>query len=579
MINIKSSTFFITIFLLQLLYVKTSIAQQDYQKQYISAKQLFNESKYNQAMEAFKPLIVYDKNNNFSEYASFYYAISAYQESLSAIAKDMLLQIKQIYPDWDQIKEVDFWLARIHFDNKEYFRGMDILHKLSGKTMSADIIKLKQHYFSKETSLQTLELLYKDFPNEPAIGKALARAIIAQPRDLQNKDLLEKLISKFSLAKDEFALAEIPRSVKKNKYTVAIMLPFAVNNLQPNLNRKPNQFVIDLYDGLMLGIDSLRKTGIDIDVLVFDTERSEKTTAAILEYPQLKTVDLIIGPLYRDPIKLVNEFAFKNKINVLSPLSNDSEVIANNPFAFLFNPSYETLAKKAAQFISAQSLRRNACMIIAGDQKKDLTMMAYFDSVASQNGIEIVASLSYSRETSQRISDLLATPTELDDKKRAVDFTLRKDSLGCIFVTTEDPLIYMKVVSSIEARGDSIQVIGHESWLESATIDFTSFERLKIKLLAPGFHQTKSSVYLNFQHSFAKRYGRLPNSFSRNGFELMMTFGNALFNHGNYFQHAFDKSGVLPGTIFSGYNYWEANDNQVVPVIRFRQGVLERLSN
>lgn len=573
----KSIGFTITFIMLQWISVEVVHAQFDYQKQYTSAKQLFSNGKYKEAMEAFKPLIVYDKNNDFSEYASFYYALSAYQQSFGSIARDMLLQIKQIYPDWNRKQDVDYWLARIHFDNKEYYRGLDLLSKINDKSLLDDVISLKQHYFSREKSFATLELLHKDFPDDAAIGKSLAKAIVTQPQALQDKALLDLLIKKFKLPKDEFAVAQIPRSVKKNSYTVAVMLPFAVNNLQPNLNRKPNQFVIDLYDGILLGIDSLSKNGIVVNLLVYDTERSESTTATILENPELKSVDLIIGPLYREPIKLVNEFALKNKINVVNPLSNDSEVISNNPFAFLFNPSYETLASKAAHFIAEQSLRRNDCMIIGGDQKKDFTMMAVFDSIATINGINIVANLSYSRESSQQISELLSTPTELDDKKRAVDFTLRKDSLGCIFVTTEDPLIFMKVVSSIEARGDSIQVIGSESWLETATIDYTSFERLGIRLLAPGYYGANSSSYIKFQQSYSKKHGRLPNAYARNGFELMMIYGQAMHEYGNYFQHAFDAAAFLPGIIYSGHNYLAARDNQVVPILRFKQGELHML--
>ena len=52
----------------------------DYNKQYFAGKQLFREGKYNLAMETFKPLTVYDSRNQFSAYASFYYALSAYNQ-------------------------------------------------------------------------------------------------------------------------------------------------------------------------------------------------------------------------------------------------------------------------------------------------------------------------------------------------------------------------------------------------------------------------------------------------------------------------------------------------------------------
>jgi TolA-binding protein len=49
-------------------------AAQDPKRQYKSAKEFYASGKYNLAMEMFKPLMTYDKNNPYTEYAAFYYA-------------------------------------------------------------------------------------------------------------------------------------------------------------------------------------------------------------------------------------------------------------------------------------------------------------------------------------------------------------------------------------------------------------------------------------------------------------------------------------------------------------------------
>jgi hypothetical protein len=55
-----------------------SFAQIDYTKQYLNGKDLFREGKYNLAMETLKPVMTSDRSNQYSEYATFYYALSAY---------------------------------------------------------------------------------------------------------------------------------------------------------------------------------------------------------------------------------------------------------------------------------------------------------------------------------------------------------------------------------------------------------------------------------------------------------------------------------------------------------------------
>src|SRR5687767_8777750 len=82
----------------QLLIANCANAQTDFKQQYSISKRLFTDGKYNLAQESFRKLIPFDQNNPYSEYASFYYAISAYHQGFLSVSKDMLSQIKTLYP-------------------------------------------------------------------------------------------------------------------------------------------------------------------------------------------------------------------------------------------------------------------------------------------------------------------------------------------------------------------------------------------------------------------------------------------------------------------------------------------------
>ena len=90
----KISSWFLSLVLA--LVVFTSSAQ-DFKREYRSAKDLFAAEKYSEAMIGFKALTVYDQDNPYTEYASYYYAVSAYRLGYSSVAKDMLLHIKKMY--------------------------------------------------------------------------------------------------------------------------------------------------------------------------------------------------------------------------------------------------------------------------------------------------------------------------------------------------------------------------------------------------------------------------------------------------------------------------------------------------
>jgi outer membrane protein assembly factor BamD (BamD/ComL family) len=115
--------------LILVLVVFTASAQ-DYKRQYRSAKDLFAAGKYSEAMVAFKSLTVYGKDNPYIEYSSFFYAMSAYRLGYITVARDMLLQIKKLYPKWNQMDEVNYLLCKTYFDQKEYFQARSLMDEI-----------------------------------------------------------------------------------------------------------------------------------------------------------------------------------------------------------------------------------------------------------------------------------------------------------------------------------------------------------------------------------------------------------------------------------------------------------------
>jgi hypothetical protein len=129
------------------------------------------------------------------------------------------------------------------------------------------------------------------------------------------------------------------------------------------------------------------------------------------------------------------EFSLANKINVFNPLNNNSEIMGINPFSFLYQPSLEVLGKKSGEFLAGYTTRKS-CMVFYGTSRRDSIVAANFIQAANENGLRIVSSHRLSKEGSKMILSTLATPTEYDEFRYPKQFTLKKDSLGSIFVST-----------------------------------------------------------------------------------------------------------------------------------------------
>jgi hypothetical protein len=563
----------ILVFLVSLSVSSSVLAQIDYNRQYFNAKDLFRQKKYNLAMEAFKPVIQYDKENKFVEYASYYYALSAYNQGFKAVAKDMLNQIKSLYPKWSEIEEVNFFLGKIYFENHDYFQGIKIFNAIQDKKFEKDIAATKAVHIGSINDIETLRMLHEEFPKDETIGKTLAYALSKKMTDEENAKLLETLIEKFKLNRTDYFI-EAPETFMKQAYSVSVLLPFMVNTLEPTAGKKRNQVVLDFYEGMKLAADTVSKSGIPIKVRAYDTERNVEKLKRILNTEELKGTDLIVGPFFPDENKFVQEFSLANKINVVNPFSNNTEIIGNNPHAFLFQPSSETIAMKAAEYIASRTQRKHA-MVFYGPNKKDSVLAANFIKTANERGVKVVASPHIANKDTKKIKEILATPTEYDEFKYPSQFTLKKDSLGCIFVASDDPLIYTEVVGAVETRADSIRIIGSENWLDDSGIDPEKFQTLGVTLAAPNFTDSNKAAYQQFFRKFVKTYGRTPSSIARMGYEFMIFFGRQLQKNGVYFQEALSSAGVVPGVLYEGFNFHNSRNNQLVPFIMFKKGELK----
>jgi tetratricopeptide (TPR) repeat protein len=557
-----------------LLFVVASLTQgigQDFRKQFRQAKDLYEGRQYSAAMAAFKPLTVYDQANPFPEYASFYYALSAQQLGYGSVAKDMFLQIKKLYPSWDQQQEVNYWLCKLYFDQGDIFQALKVASTISDPTLQTSLTELKQYYLDKVTDSETLKMVLEDYPEEREAGRALLKVLGKQPFHLQETSMMELLITKFNLPREKLITVETPKPVFKDSYRVALIMPFLAATLDPSPAVKRNQFVLDIYDGVKLATDSLREQGINLEVLAYDNERSPELTKKILAQEELKTADVIIGPLFPEEAKPVLEFSQTNQIiSLINPASNTIE-FAPHAFSFLVQPSHETLGIRSAEWV-AQHVHRKNCLVYYGETVKDSVIAFAFIKKALELGVKVVSAQEVRKETSAGILTNLVSATDYDEWKNPLQFKLKKDSLGSIFVASDNELIYSKVVNGVETRGDSITVIGQESWLTDTSIDFSKFERTRVNLAAPNYRAISSPAYTEFRKKFIQKHGILPGEYATMGYEVTMMLGQFFTKYGSRFLELMPPGEVQPGHLGTGYLPLPTRDNGRIPFITFRNG-------
>ncbi len=217
----------------------------------------------------------------------------------------------------------------------------------------------------------------------------LGQKNIANPKVVAGKDKTvlppEKnaLPSEIKPKADSVIIPELPCgqdvSTKKSEYKIALMLPLFLAGIDEIESANPNPKVFETsksfqflpyYEGFRMAVDSLEKLGLKIKLYVYDVDKDTVKTRQLLKKPEMKSMDLIFGLLFHPNFQIVAAFAKKNRINLVNPISERSELVAGNPYVFKVQPPKKYQFDQLAAYMS-ESFRGGQVLIIRNGQYGD----------------------------------------------------------------------------------------------------------------------------------------------------------------------------------------------------------------
>jgi hypothetical protein len=526
---------------------------------------LFLEGQYGAAIEVLRPLSRIEQGNPYVEYASFYFGLSALKDGQYDLAKNMFLQINSKYPKWEKTEEVNYWLANTYFNLQDYEQALALIKEMDASREVSNANKedakvMKNHFLDQATTARLQELLAL-YPEDKDIATNLVKNIAATLYDAEEQELMDSLIDAFNIDMASLGVVSKEASVKKNAYNVAVFLPFLYDKLNPSAPKQGNQFVLDLYKGIKMAASDLQSNGINVQLHAYDTERSFDKMQSILQQDEIRGMDLMIGPLYPGPYRAATEYAMSNQKYMFNPLSSNPAAIGENPFAYLIKPSLITEGRAAARF-AIDSLNRSHAVVITGATGQDSLRVSSFAAAFEEDGNRDVIVLEEENFNRERIEEIVEMLNELGE-----------DNL--IYVASGNELIISNTISAVVMAENQIPVIGSEEWLETSSLTFDQLENFDEYLIAPGFIDPENANIADFKDRFRREFYDVPNKYTYVGYDLMMYIGYMLDRYGVYFQEFYTGEENVNSLLYAGYNYFNANDNQLVPIIKYEDAQLK----
>jgi len=537
-------------------------------REYKLAKKYYYSKNYEMAKVLFNQLIQREYDPKVFPYALFYYALSMYRIGSVEAALDSFNNILDKYPNWEQIAEIQYWLAQINFEKKQYEAALAYLTSVSNPDL--DYINSMKLHFLNELEIDVVGKYYNIYPDDKAIATVLENKIMQQPlicRDLVLLGNIEKKFGLVRLKEKDYAIDIL--SVKKDSYNIAVFLPFLLETFTDE-NNTVSKPIFSLYQGIVCGLEILNKKGINVNLYAYDTKKDNDTMIELLQKDEIKNMDIIIGHTYASAMSIISKHAEEQMINVFSPFSEKSDLVGFNPFLFLFNPSLETQAIKAAEY-TLQSTDGNIVVGIVHDNTKNSLLKAneYKKYIEKKTGQEVAFYLGIDPDEASTFLKPFIRRNKKKENYRdgshepIIDFS----KLTHLYVASKNELVVANIISIIKILNSKVCIIGDESWMNHSYFEFEQLNKLNLVMVAPNYiDYNKPNIYA-FRNNFYNKFSQLPNLYACIGYEMIIFLGEMLHTYGNNFPKYWKDDDLYSGVLFDGQSYGLHQDNQNVPII------------
>ncbi|RYY32202.1 MAG: amino acid ABC transporter substrate-binding protein [Sphingobacteriaceae bacterium] len=301
--------------------------------------------------------------------------------------------------------------------------------------------------------------------------------------------------------------------------TVALILPLGLDHLNPggkysSAGLKKASLALDYYRGFKLALDSLTADGANFRILLHDSKDEVAQSRALALNPQIRTSDLVVGPVFPDGMKAFTAVPNPAKKLIVSPLSPSAPSTYNDARLVTIIPPLEYHAWRAAEFVNDKAVTKKVFILTSGysDEKVYIAHFKKAIDSLSKKRIKVIP-YTVSRGNLQPLKQQL---TKFDKN---------------IFVIPSTQQNFLKLtLYSLDtlSRQYPIILFGHPNWEKYTFLKAEQMQRLNTHITSSDNVSYKSVSTATFIRSYRKAYRAEPSDYAIKAFDEGLFFGQIL---------------------------------------------------
>lgn len=325
-------------------------------------------------------------------------------------------------------------------------------------------------------------------------------------------------------------------------FKIAFMAPFYIEENKKinwyadedvqyvNLYKGSDRF-LELYMGFLMALDTLRKSGVFIDLYVYDTENNPDKVKEIISKQEFVEVDLIFGPIYPKNIEITAQVAKEHNINIISPLAQTTNLLADNQHLFQINPSIDTRLEELSHYLN--KFENYNALIIHDNSEKDK---------------QFINTLKQSLNPLAFFNDSVKVATYLDKKILPVKKQLNDTVFNLIIIPSTEEVFVTDLLRqlSILSHNYNFVVFVSNSIEKYDNIDLNYYKLLNINTFSSTNVNYQANEVIKFVNKYRKLFNNEPSTYTFQGYDAGLFFLTAMKKYGRQFQYCI-KNGVCAG--------------------------------
>lgn len=291
-----------------------------------------------------------------------------------------------------------------------------------------------------------------------------------------------------------------------SKKKLALLLPFNIAKLdQDTINStksrlKKDKFLnmtLDFYAGALVAIDSAKVLGLNVDVVILDSDETKSTSnvANLIENNNLKNANAVIGPFYQNNVE--KAASLLGSVPVISPLSRDYDKKFPNLIQATTMPDdikqamFDFMRQKGGNILAVVDPKKASVKQYIETNHKDVRFVAF----NAQGGLDVA-----------QMKSLLV-----------------KDQMNYVVMETEKTNLILSTTTALMASLKDFQInlviLGENEALDFEEIQMNRLTKLKMHYPSAS-RPNKTAEAEIFENNFKKKNRVLPNQFATRGFDV-----------------------------------------------------------